>query len=88
MAWRQISRPGEGGTFPFQPDDGLGKGRGNADPDFQMPVIQVKMNGGLDIGVVGHADFLDGIPKLAPGPGFAGLQKRKIRLVVGIDAGH
>ncbi|MGA2043654.1 MAG: hypothetical protein ABSG83_09805, partial [Roseiarcus sp.] len=46
------------------------------------------MDGRRQIGVLRRADFLDGIPILAPALGFARLEKAEVRLVVGINAGH
>ena len=62
----QVRLPLQGPAFAFQADDRLWKWPGNADPDADFFSVRFQMEGGVEIGVMGRPDFLDGIPKLAP----------------------
>src|SRR5216684_1647831 len=43
---------------------------------------------GMAIRILGRPNQLDRIPALAESSGLEGMQPRKVRLIVGIDAGH
>src|ERR1700722_20696659 len=47
-----------------------------------------QMDSGGQMGVLGHANFLDRIPELAPVFGLAWLKKTEVGLVVGVNSGH
>ena len=44
--------------------------------------------GSFGVRMTGRADLLDWVPILAPRLGLAGHEERKVRLIVGVDAGH
>ncbi len=65
-----------------------GKSSGNANSDASCSVLNGETRGGIEIRHLRRADFADRIPILAEKFRLAGIEERKIRLIVGKNAGH
>ena len=76
--------PAVGGELDF----GTGNFPGDGYAEMNFTAVDFQADRRAQIRVLCGADFLDGIPILAPRPRFARLEKTEVRLVVGEHAGH
>lgn len=69
-------------------DSGIGERTGDIEAQKYLVAPLLQIHGGVDGGVLHIADIPDGIPVLLEFLGFKGGDPCKVRLVVGVDAGH